>query len=397
MGRILLKIVYSVLVLLFLAVLVTSVSPIYDFRAPQPFSGPDIFDPYRDLDTANCWKRTNLHTHTRVKGPFPPNECELWPDETFAEYERFGYDIVTFSNHNEITTHPFDSTLQVNVYEQGYSPFKFHKLVFGSDRVKHYDPLLPLFAFQKQFELERLDEGSDFVQINHPYRTVGTSRRHMERLSGYELMELDTGISTENEYWDWALSAGHYSFGVANDDFHHIDNSVNIAVRCNFLCTPSGRYEDLKKTLLGGCFYAMRVPDYGHGDWDVKYAKNRELPFIEDIGLRGDTVYMALSAVADSIRVTGQDHRTLALVTDSDRIDYPMAAEDAYARLTAFFPEGEVIYSNPFARYDSALAADPFDNSPQRVNFVWTLLYNLLLLGLLGETVRLWIKFLRKR
>jgi hypothetical protein len=383
--------------LLFLAILATSVSPIYDFRAPQAFSGPDIFNPYRDLDTAYCWKRTNLHTHTRVKGPFPPNECEEWPDETFAEYKKFGYDIVTFSNHNELTSHPFDSTLQVNVYEQGYSPFKYHKLVFGSDKVVHYDPLLPLLASQKQFELDRLGRGSDFIQINHPYRTVGTSRQHMEALSGYELMELDTGISTENEYWDWALSAGHYSFGVANDDFHHIDNSVNIAVRCNFLCTPSGRYADLKKTLLGGCFYAMRVPDYGDGDWDVKYAKNRNLPFVEDIGLRGDTVYMALSTVADSIRVTGQDHRTLALATDSDRIDYPMTAEDAYARLTAFFPEGEVIYSNPFARYDAALAADPFDNSPQRVDFVRTLLYNLLLLGLFGETVRLWIKLLRKR
>ena len=202
MGRILLKIVYSVLVLLFLAVLVTSVSPIYDFREPQPFSGPDIFNPYRNLDTAYCWKRANFHTHTRVKGPFPPNECEEWPDETFAEYERFGYDIVTFSNHNEITAHPFDSTLQVNVYEQGYSPFKFHKLVFGSDRVVHYDPLLPLLASQKQFELDRLAKHSDFIQINHPYRTVGMSRRHMEALSGYEIMELDTGISTENEYWD---------------------------------------------------------------------------------------------------------------------------------------------------------------------------------------------------
>ena len=397
MGRILLKIVYSVLVLLFLAVLATSVSPIYDFRAPQPFSGPDIFNPYRDLDTAFCWKRTNLHTHTRVKGPFPPNECELWPDETFAEYERFGYDIVTFSNHNEITPHPFDSTLQVNVYEQGYSPFKFHKLVFGSDRVVHYDPLLPLLASQKQFELDRLAKHSDFIQINHPYRTVGMSRRHMEALSGYEIMELDTGISTENEYWDWALSAGHYSFGLANDDFHHIDNPVNIAVRCNFVCTPSGRYEDLKKTLLGGGFYAMRVPDFGHGDWDVKYAKNRDLPFVKAIGLRGDTVHMTLSEPADSIRVTGQDHRTLALVERCDSIAYPMRPEDAYARLTAFFPEGEVIYSNPFARYDAALADSPFDDTPQRVSLVWTILYNLLLLVLFGETVRLWLKYLLKR
>ena len=397
MGRILLKIVYSGVVLLFLAVLATSVSPIYDFREPQPFSGPDIFDPYRNLDTANCWKRANFHTHTRVKGPFPPNECEEWPDETFAEYERFGYDIVTFSNHNEITAHPFDSTLQVNVYEQGYSPFKFHKLVFGGDRVVHYDPLLPLLASQKQFELDRLAKHSDFIQINHPYRTVGMSRRHMEALSGYEIMELDTGISTENEYWDWALSAGHYSFGLANDDFHHIDNPVNIAVRCNFVCTPSGRYEDLKKSLLGGGFYAMRVPDFGHGDWDVKYEKNRDLPSVKAIGLRGDTVHMTLSEPADSIRVTGQDHRTLALVERSDSIAYRMRPEDAYARLTAFFPEGEVIYSNPFARYDAALAESPFDDTPQRVSLVWTILYNLLLLVLFGETVRLWLKYLLKR
>ena len=393
--RVLLKIIGSVVFLLFLAIVVTSVSPIYRFREPSAFRGPDIFNPYRDLDTAYCWKRASLHTHTRVKGPFPLNESEAWPDEVYAAYEKLGYDIVTFSNHNELTAHPFDSTLQVNVYEQGYSPFKFHKLVFGSDRVKHFDPLLPLLASQKQFELNRLGRGADLIQMNHPYRTVGTSKEHMEALSGYGLMELDSGIGTENEYWDWALSAGHYSFGVANDDLHHPDRHNAIGLRCTFLCTPSGRYEDLLKTLRGGCFYAMRVPDYGDGDWEVKYAKNRELPFIEDIGVRGDTVYMALSAVADSIRVTGQDHRTLALATDCACIDYPMDAVDHYARLTAFFPGGEVIYSNPFARYDSALEADPFDTLPQKVDFLCTVLWNLLLLILFGESFRLWFKFLR--
>ena len=393
--RVLLKIFGSFVFLLFLAIVVTSVSPIYRFREPAAFSGPDIFNPYRDLDTAYCWKRASLHTHTRVKGPFPPNESEAWPAEVDEAYRKLGYDIVTFSNHNELTAHPFDSTLQVDVYEQGYSPFKFHKLVFGSDRVKHYDPLLPLLASQKQFELNRLGRGADLVQMNHPYRTVGTSKEHMEALSGYGLMELDSGIGTENEYWDWALSAGHYSFGVANDDLHHPDRHWCIGVRCTFLCTPSGRYEDLLRTLRGGCFYAMRVPDYGDGDWDVKYAKNRELPFIKDIGVRGDTVWMALSATADSIRVTGQDHRTLALATDCARIEYPMAAEDPYARLTAFFSGGEVIYSNPFARYDSALEDDPFDNSPQKIDFLWTVLWNLLLLILLGESFRMWIKLLR--
>ena len=53
-------------------------------------------------------------------------------------------------------------------------------------------------------------------------------------------MELDSGKSTENEYWDWALSAGHYSFGLANDDLHYPDKSSRIAVRCNFLMLSVG-------------------------------------------------------------------------------------------------------------------------------------------------------------
>ena len=395
--HILLKVVCAVLLLLLLAILATSVSPVYEFREPKAFSGPDIFNPYSALDTTAGWKRANFHTHTRVKGPFPPNECEEWPDATYAAYEKLGYDIVTFSNHNEITTHPFDSTLQVNVYEQGYSPFKFHKLVFGSDRVKHFDPLLPLLASQKQFELDRLGEGSDFIQINHPYRTIGTSERHMQELSGYEIMELDTNISTENEYWDWALSAGHYSFGLANDDLHHAGEHGCIGIRCNFIQTPSARYEDLREALLGGCYYAMRVPDYGNGDWAEKYARNHDLPFIRNIGLDGSTVYMALSAPADSIRVNGQNHRTLALVTQCDSIAYTMAPEDPYARLTAFFPDGAVIYSNPFARYDSSVADSPFDNAPQKVDVLLTILFNLLVLALGVATVCMLIKLFRKK
>ena len=109
------RIVAAILLILILAVGITGVSPIYDFRPPKAFSGPDIFNPYRDLDSTKSWKRSLFHTHTRVKGPFPPNECPTWPKETYDSLKAYGYEIVTFSNHNEITVHPFDSTLQVNV------------------------------------------------------------------------------------------------------------------------------------------------------------------------------------------------------------------------------------------------------------------------------------------
>ena len=389
--------VASVLLLLLMAVWATSVSPIYSFREPRPFRGPDIFNPYAALDTVQGWKRANFHTHTRVKGPFPPNECEAWPQETYDTYRKLGYDIVTFSNHNELTTHPFDPSLQVNVYEQGYSPFKFHKLVFGSEGVIHWDPLLPVLTSQMQFELDYLGKGSDFIQMNHPYRTIGLTEVDMKALSGYEIMELDTHVSTQNEYWDQALSAGHYSFGLANDDLHHARSARHIAIRCNFLCTPSARYEDLKNTLLGGCYYAMRVPNYGDGDWEEKIEKNHKLPKICTIGLEGSKIFMTLSQKADSIRVNGQDHATLLLARDTDCVEYSLGADEPFARLTAYFPGGEVIYTNPFARYDASVSASPMDNAPQRVNWVLTVLYNLLVLALMAATLYLFVRLYRKK
>ena len=391
---ILLKGLASLVLLLLLLVLVTGISPVYSFRAPQPFSGSDIFNPYQALDSCQGWKRALFHTHTRVDGPWPVNECPHTAAYTDSVLRSLGYDIVTFSNHNEITQHPYDSTLQVNVYEQGYSPYKFHKLVFGSPAVKHWDPLLPVLASQQQFELDRLGYDADLIQINHPYRTVGLPKSHLEKLSGYQIMELDTHVNTENEYWDWALSAGHYSFGLANDDLHHPERHNLTAIRCNFICTPSGRYEDLLPALQGGCYYAMRVPDYGNGDWAVKREKNHQLPFVKDIGVEGDTLYLQLSAPTDSIRVNGQDHATLAKVEGADAIRYPLAQDEPYARFTAFFPDGAVIYTNPFARYDASVQDSPYNPAPQPVNLLltllWILLQSVLIAGTLWLLIRLW-------
>lgn len=391
-GVVLLKFLGVVFFIALFAIVATSVSPVYNFSEARPFSGPDIFNPYASLEGVDSipWKRANFHTHTRVKGIF--NECEYWPDQTDSAYRKFGYDIVTFSNHNELTVHPYDTALQVNVYEHGINIFKYHKLVFGCESVNRFDNLLPLFVFQKQFQLDLLAKESDFIQMNHPLRTGGTSEYQMRRLEGYRLMELDSGKSKENEYWDWALSAGRYSFGLANDDLHYPDRSGKMAVRCNFLYCPSARYEDIKKTLLTGGYYAMRVPDYGHGDWEVKYAKNRNLPSVNKIGLDSTTVFISLSQKADSIKFIGQNHTTLALAKDAYEAEYDMKQEDSYVRITAYFPEGEVIYSNPFARYDASVSDSPYREPMNTVNIPLTVLFNLAVLALCAGVIVLFYK-----
>ena len=394
--RTLFKAVASLIYLILAAVMITSVTIIYDFDKPKPFAGKDIFNPYSNFDRTTSWKKANFHVHTRVEGIF--NECEFWPGEVYDFHKKFGYDIVTFSNHNELTPHPFDSTLQVNVYEHGYNLFKFHKLIFGNEKVNRFDHLLPLFPSQQQFQLDLLHKECDIIQLNHPLRTTGTNRRQMQKLSGYEIIELDCGKSTENEYWDWALSAGHYSFGLANDDLHYPDRTSKFARRCNFIQTSSERYEDLKEALADGCYYSMRIPDYGNGNWAIKREKNLELPHIKEIGLAdSSTIYVAFSQMADSIKIFGQDHSTLAFFQDYIYAIYTMRPEDHYARITAYFPNGEVIYTNPFARYDATRSDTPFVISPHKANIPLTIIFNATLLLLLIILSVTYYKYIIKR
>ena len=403
-AKIVAKSVGVLLLVALLAIVVTSPSPIYHFAEPQPFSGDDIFDPYHNISPDTKWARANFHTHTRVEGPL--NECEYTPEQTLAEYKRYGYNIVTFSNHNLITEHP-EPELYVSLYEHGYNLLKYHKLTFGSSEVLHFDHLVPLLASQKQWQIALLSKRSDLVQLNHPLRTPTLGHEQLTKLSGYNLIELDSGKSTENSYWDAALSAGHYVFGTAGDDLHKPDRSGAIAVRCTMLNTPlshhsnlldtaSASYPELLATLRSGAFYSMRTPDYGNGDWNVKEQMNTSLPYIEDIGAHGDSIYIRLSDMADSIRFTSDGGRCVALMTNAAEASYRMNDEDSYVRIAAFMPRGEVIYSNPFARYNAATEDSPYDGSLPEVSVVLTILFNaallliaMLLLALIYKLIKL--------
>lgn len=386
-----LKGLLTVVMIALFAIVVTSVSLIYNFQKPTPFRGNDIFNPYRNISKEHCWKRANFHTHTRVEGIL--NECDHTAEQTLDYYEKFDYDIVTFSNHNELTVHPTEPSQSLNLYEHGYNICKFHKLVFGCTKVNRFDHLLPIFTSQKQFQIDMLSRESDIVVLNHPLRTHAMTERDFERLEGYRIVELDSGKSTENSYWDTALSAGIYSFALANDDLHYPDRTRAIAIRSNFLCTPSGSYQDVCRTLNEGGYYSMRVPDYGGGDWQAKIEGNSTLPQIKSIGVSGQSPYIALTEVADSIVVTGQNHTTLAVAYSADSLGYTMLPKDSYSRFTAYFGGGEVIYSNPFARYDAESQSTPF-RTTHSVNIALTALYNaiiaLIAALLIYKIVKLW-------
>ena len=107
-------------------------------------------------------------------------------------------------------------------------------------------------------------------------------------------------------------------------------------------------------------------------------------------------LYISLSTTADSIKFIGQNHQTLSLICNSDTASYTMKSVDPYVRITAYFPEGEVIYSNPFARYDSSLTDSPFNNETNQLNYTLTILFNLMLIAILAINIILFYKLMKK-
>lgn len=94
-----------------------------------------------------------------------------------------------------------------------------------------------------------------------------------------------------------------------------------------------------------------------------------------------------MSCQADSIKVTGQDHTTLSLARNSSEASYTMTGDDPYARITAYFPDGEVIYTNPFARYDASEMETPYTVPSHTVNIPLTILFNFMLLVLCAGVI----------
>lgn len=384
------KIFAGILLVAVAAVAVMSISPIYRFAQPEPFSGDKIYNPYADFDSTIGWKRANMHTHTKVDKGI--NECPYYPDVVFDDYMGYGYDILGFSNHQALTPHPVDSSLYIGLYEHGYNLFKFHLNPYGVKRVRKFDHLLPIFRSQKQFMIDLLAEDGDMVQFNHPDRTGSIDRKTMESLSGYRLIEGEASFSEKYndresalKHWDEALSAGRYSHNIINDDNHNSKNPWKTARRCSWINTPTPYYEDVKAALLKGNFYSSRVPNYGKGDLEAKRYANHHLPTITGIGMAGDTIFMTLSAPAAKIIAISQNGVIVDSTLTACSFRYVMRENDPYIRLTAFYDDGLTIYSNAFARYSEG--DSPYRDFPHPVRIGATIFFNLALLLIFGLTV----------
>lgn len=346
-------------------------SPIYNFDEPTPFAGTKIYNPYSGIDSSN-WKRANFHAHHRMWGGVTNGGCS--EDELLNAYKSLNYDFIGISNYQHMTDYNKGTEFYLPVYEHGWGITKFHQLVFGADQVTWKEYPFFMGLSEKQNVLNRVQEGADLIVFNHPRFTRGLKKEDMRYLTGYNLIEAVSGMASSADLWDEALSSGHASFIVANDDSHNINKLYQLARNVTFVNVNTTKYSDLTEALKRGATYGLKVPNFGDGDWEIKKAKNDSLPKPLNIALLNDTLRLRLDQAADSIRIIGQGGISKQIVKDTTYIEYVIQPEDTYIRAEARFGNGVDMYFNPLFRYtnDQPLAKQELAH----YSFIKTLLYS---------------------
>ena len=329
------------LFLLLLLALPYARTPIYDFPDPIPFAGAQFYNPYAEWK--GPWQRGNFHAHSRAwSGLTSGRQSDR---EVVDAYRALDYRVVGLSNYQRI---PAGEEV-FPVYEHGYNAGKRHQLAIGARGVEWFDfPWGPL-AGQEQLIIDLVKQKADLVALAHPALRDAYSPEHLQRLGGYQLMEVVNGPFADVAPWDAALSSGHAVWGLANDDTHDVGEPRRFAMAWNMIASPTPSEPDVLAALRGGHFYGvMRLDD------DLQAAVTK----IDNITFNGGTLTIACSGAVPAFEFFGQDGVIKKTVRDTLTASYTFTPDDTYIRTTIWAPR-LVIYLNPIIRYDGVALPAP--------------------------------------
>jgi hypothetical protein len=344
--RIILFIFRAILLLLITLFLVITIpyffSPVYKFNEPQQFTGSTIYNPYDNID-ASKWKKGNFHTHTTA------SDGKNTYQEVENAYRKYGYDILAITDHSVIARPGKVDEIYIPAYEHGVNISLYHAVLLGAKKGSRFD-FIPINTLSnKYFILKWLRSRGDIVVFAHPDKTRWLKPGQMKYLTYYDNMEVEKAIGNGSlAYYDTALSSGHYSGIMANDDCHDIDSPGWFARSATFVNTDGVSYSDIHKALIARKSYAIRMPNFK--DADYKLLRSLSLPLMEKLDLIGDTIHFAVSEPAD-INVFGQNGTIKYTFSETTGIKVPFNSDDTYLRFAAIFNDGVIMYTNPLIRY----------------------------------------------
>lgn len=300
------------------------------------------------------WIQSNFHAHTRQFGGLTNGRLNT-NEMLDSVYSALGFDHVGISDYNKINYYDSSNRSFIPAYEHGYGMFKIHQLCIGAKKVR----ILDYFAFQnlsmKQHTLNRLEKQTRLAIPAHPsFVKKGYLVEDMKYLSNYKLMEVLNGFRISCAHWDMALSNGHLVYLIGNDDSHDVTDITDVATRFTMINAPENNAESLLHALEKGNAVGVDFPINRDESLEQKINRlNKNLPYISQVELKGDTLWISASKTFSKIKFIGQNGKELNSQKNQNSAHYVIKKDDNYVRTELTFKDGTILYLNPITRHES--------------------------------------------
>ena len=308
--------------------------PIYKFADNQPFHGEKWYNPYEQQKS--LWLKANFHGHTIAWKRLTNGNGT--PEALYQVYRNMGYDIIGISNYMQILPNVLNAKEYIPVYEHGYNAWKSHQLNIGAKEVTWRDYIYYQPPNMQQHILKRLRPDTEIIALAHPGLRKGYKPRSLKKLSGYDMFEVYNRKKYYGKLWDVALSAGHPSWSLGDDDVHDITAANEVGKAWNMINvdsqTPSAVYDAMRS----GRSYVVQGTN---GQSDLALRSMR---------IFGDTLVVEISQAA-SITFIGQDGHVRKTVNDAEVARLKLEETDSYIR-TEVKDDVTTLVLNPIIRYD---------------------------------------------
>jgi hypothetical protein len=334
-----------VLVLAALAYLEFAWPPFYAFAPAEPFRGDEWYNPNAGYRGGGLL--ANFHAHSEVWGGLTFGEVPT--RALYSLYKGRGYDLVGISDYMTIAPPQAPGDLYLSAYEHGFTPGRHHQTVIGAKRVDWLDYPYGASTRQKQDVLDSLRRSAAFLIINHPTKAESYSIADLEKLSGYDAIEVATKYGVWDDFWDAALSAGRPVWGLAADDGHaqtDQDPGSHIGIGALVIHADERTPEAVLRALREGRFHSV-------------YTRQNEAPFaLERCELEDGTLHVRVGERANAIRFYGAHGVLRYQELGRAEASYTPRDDDPYVRVEVI-AHGAVLYLNPILRWDGVALPRP--------------------------------------
>jgi hypothetical protein len=342
-----------VLCILVLPLLLYILPAHYKFPQPQPFTGNNWYNPYREIDSTR-WLLANFHMHSRAWGGLTDG-AENKDHQVYDTYKATGFSSISISNYQSINTLYSDNPAYIPAYEHGYGIHKNHHLCLGAKKVVWFDLPYGQNINHKQYIINKIRPTTDIISINHPSFFKGFRPEDFTKLTGYDFIEVLNGFRNSVPHWDSALSAGRPALILANDDMHDINKVDEIGRRFTLINAQTNTRTNVIAALKAGSAIGVYYQSEKGESLHDKRGNFTLLPVINSVNVSNDTLSILIDTTAFEVRFFGQHGKLLQKATQTRKASYVLKPDDNYVRTVVIFstknnPEGLQFFLNPLIR-----------------------------------------------